>query len=92
MLWVPHKPGSEGKLPSPPPPASLGGPVLPFQVMADLMVSIDSSRLVFHRARAFLYIMQVLVSQLHFLANRKAELAVPPLFWPAHWSVKFPQK
>ena len=26
--------------------------------------------------------MQVLASQLPFLANRKAELAVPPLFWP----------
>ena len=26
--------------------------------------------------------MQVLVSQLHFLASRHAELAIPPLFWP----------
>ena len=26
--------------------------------------------------------MQVLNSQLPFLANRNAELAVPPLFWP----------
>ena len=26
--------------------------------------------------------MQVLASQLPFLANRNAELAVPPLFWP----------
>ena len=28
--------------------------------------------------------MQVLASQLHFLANRIAELAVPPLFWPVN--------
>ncbi len=28
--------------------------------------------------------MQVLASQLHFLANRNAELAVPPLFWPVN--------
>ncbi len=28
--------------------------------------------------------MQVLVSQWHFLANRNAELAVPPLFWPVN--------
>ena len=26
--------------------------------------------------------MQVLASQLHFLANRNAGLGVPPLFWP----------
>ena len=25
--------------------------------------------------------MQVLASQLHFLANTNAELAIPPLFW-----------
>ena len=32
-----------------------------------------------------MFILQVLVSQLHFLANRNAELAaVPPLFWPAN--------
>ena len=29
-----------------------------------------------------MFIMQVLVNQLPFLANRNAELAVPPLFWP----------
>ena len=29
-------------------------------------------------------IMQVLASQLHFLANRNAELAIPPLFWPVN--------
>ena len=29
-----------------------------------------------------MFIMQVLASQLPFLANRNAELAVPPLFWP----------
>ena len=29
-----------------------------------------------------IFIMQVLASQLPFLANRNAELAVPPLFWP----------
>ena len=28
--------------------------------------------------------MQVLASQLHFLANRNAELAIPPLFWPVN--------
>ena len=28
--------------------------------------------------------MQVLASQLHFLANRNAGLAIPPLFWPVH--------
>ena len=28
--------------------------------------------------------MQVLASQLHFLANRNAELAVPALFWPVN--------
>ena len=32
----------------------------------------------------FVSIMQVLASQLHFLANRNAELAVPPLFWPVN--------
>ena len=31
-----------------------------------------------------MFIMQVLASQLHFLANRNAELAVPPLFWPVN--------
>ena len=30
-------------------------------------------------------IMQVLASQLPFLANRNAEQAVPPLFWPVNW-------
>ena len=29
-----------------------------------------------------MFIMLVLASQLPFLANRNAELAVPPLFWP----------
>ena len=29
-----------------------------------------------------MFIMQVLASQLHFLANRNAGLAIPPLFWP----------
>ena len=29
-----------------------------------------------------MFIMQVLASQLPFLANRNDELAVPPLFWP----------
>ena len=29
-----------------------------------------------------MFIMQVLASQLPFLANGNAELAVPPLFWP----------
>ena len=28
-----------------------------------------------------MFIMQVLASQLHFLTNRNAELAIPPLFW-----------
>ena len=28
--------------------------------------------------------MQVLASQLHFLANRNAELAIPPIFWPVN--------
>ena len=31
-----------------------------------------------------MFIMQVLASQLLFLANRNAELAVPPLFWPVN--------
>jgi hypothetical protein len=31
-----------------------------------------------------MFIMQVLASQLHFLANGNAELAVPPLFWPVN--------
>ncbi len=31
-----------------------------------------------------MFIMQVLASKLHFLANRNAELAVPPLFWPVN--------
>ena len=31
-----------------------------------------------------MFIMQVLVSQLPFLANRDFELAVPPLFWPVN--------
>ena len=29
-------------------------------------------------------IMQVLASQLRFLANENSELAVPPLFWPVN--------
>ena len=29
-------------------------------------------------------IMQVLASQLHFQADRNAELAIPPLFWPVN--------
>ena len=28
--------------------------------------------------------MQVLASQLHCLANKNAELAIPPLFWPVN--------
>ena len=28
--------------------------------------------------------MQVLAYQLHFLPNRNAELAIPPLFWPVN--------
>ena len=28
--------------------------------------------------------MQVLASQLHFLANRNPGLAIPPLFWPVN--------
>ena len=31
-----------------------------------------------------MFIMQVLASQLHFLANRNAELAIPPLSWPVN--------
>ena len=31
-----------------------------------------------------MFMMQVLVSQLPFLANRNAELAIPPLFWPVN--------
>ena len=31
-----------------------------------------------------MFIMQVLASQLPFLANRNAELAVPPLLWPVN--------
>ena len=29
--------------------------------------------------------MQVLASQLHFLANRNARLAIPPSFWPVNY-------
>ena len=32
-----------------------------------------------------MFIMQVLASQLHFLANRNAGLAILPLFWPVNW-------
>ena len=35
-----------------------------------------------HACRMF--IMQVLVSQLHFLANQNAGLAIPSLFWPVN--------
>ena len=31
-----------------------------------------------------MFIMQVLAIQLHFLANRNAGLAIPPLFWPVN--------
>ena len=31
-----------------------------------------------------MFIIQVLASQLHFLANKNAELAIPPLFWPVN--------
>ena len=31
-----------------------------------------------------MFIMQVRVSQLHFQANRNAEPAIPPLFWPVN--------
>ena len=31
-----------------------------------------------------MFIMQALASQLSFLANRNAELAVPPLLWPVN--------
>ena len=31
-----------------------------------------------------MFIMQVLASQLPFLTNTNAELAVPPLFWPVN--------
>ena len=31
-----------------------------------------------------MFIMQVLASQLDFLANKNAELAIPPLFWPVN--------
>ena len=31
-----------------------------------------------------MFIMHVLASQLHFLANRNARLAIPPLFWPVN--------
>ena len=31
-----------------------------------------------------MFIMRVLASQLHFLANRNARLAIPPLFWPVN--------
>ena len=32
-----------------------------------------------------IFIMQALASQLHFLTNRNAELAVPPLLWPVNY-------
>ena len=31
-----------------------------------------------------MFILQVLASRLHFLANKNAELAIPPLFWPVN--------
>ena len=31
-----------------------------------------------------MFIVPVLASQLHFLANKNAELAIPPLFWPVN--------
>ena len=31
-----------------------------------------------------MFIMQVLASQLHFVANRNVELTVPPLCWPVN--------
>ena len=31
-----------------------------------------------------MFIMEVLASQLHFLANKNAELPIPPLFWPVN--------
>ena len=31
-----------------------------------------------------MFIMRVLASQLHFLANRNADLTVPPLLWPVN--------
>ena len=31
-----------------------------------------------------MFIMQVLASPLHFLANRNADLTVPPLLWPVN--------
>ena len=31
-----------------------------------------------------MFIVQVLASQLHFLANKNAELATQPLFWPVN--------
>ena len=34
-----------------------------------------------------MFIMQVLASQLHFQANRNAELAIPPLFWAVNWQL-----
>ena len=39
---------------------------------------------VFMHVALRMFIMQVLATQLHFLANRNAELAVPPLFWPVN--------
>ena len=32
-----------------------------------------------------MFIMQILTS-LHFVANRNAGLAIPPLFWPVNWN------
>ena len=31
-----------------------------------------------------MFIMQVLANQMHFLTNRNAGLAIPPLFWPVN--------
>ena len=31
-----------------------------------------------------MFVMQVMASQVHFLANKNAELANPPLFWPVN--------
>ena len=36
------------------------------------------------RMSHYIFIMQVLASQLLFLANRNAGHAIPPLFWPVN--------
>ena len=47
-----------------------------------LTLKFVSPRMSHYACSLCMFIMQVLASQLHFLANKNAELAILPLFWP----------